>query len=111
MKRRAFLSLLTGSAAAAALPVKAKAAGGEFKGHPDNMAVLTDLTKCIGCRKCEKAFPGKFKVEGFLAHVCYEAKEQPTAEDIETVKCPTGALLTAARHQEIETIDPEYSLK
>ena len=55
MKRRAFLSLLTGSAAAAALPVKAKAAGGEFKGHPDNMAVLTDLTKCIGCRKCETA--------------------------------------------------------
>ena len=59
MKRRAFLSLLTGSAAAgmtAALPVaKAQAAGGEFPGYPDSNAVLTDLTKCIGCRKCEDA--------------------------------------------------------
>ncbi len=59
MKRRAFLSLLTGSAAAGmatALPVaKAQASGGEFGGYPDSNAVLTDLTKCIGCRKCEEA--------------------------------------------------------
>ena len=59
MKRRAFLSLLTGSAAAgitSTLPVsRAEAAGGEFKGYPDSNAVLTDLTLCIGCRKCEEA--------------------------------------------------------
>ena len=59
MKRRAFLSLLTGSAAVgvtSALPVtRAEAAGGEFKGYPDSNAVLTDLTLCIGCRKCEEA--------------------------------------------------------
>ena len=66
---------------------------------------------CLGCRKCEKTFPEKFKVEGFLARVRYDAGVLPTPEDIEVVKCPTGALLTAARHQEIETIDPEYSIK
>ena len=66
---------------------------------------------CLGCRKCEKTLPEKFKVEGFLARVRYEATELPTPEDIETVKCPTGALLTAVRHQEIETLDPEYSIK
>jgi hypothetical protein len=66
---------------------------------------------CLGCRKCEKVLPEKFKVEGFLAHVRCDAADFPTAEDVETVKCPTGALLTAARHREIETLDPEYSIK
>ena len=66
---------------------------------------------CLGCRKCEKAFSDKFKVDGFLAYVCYDAEVLPAEEDVETVKCPTGALLTAARHQEIETLDPEYSIK
>ena len=59
MKRRAFLSLLTGTTAAgitSVLPVsKAKAASGEFKGYPNSNGILTDLTKCIGCRKCEEA--------------------------------------------------------
>ena len=87
MKRRAFLSLLTGSAAAAALPVKAKAAGGEFSGHPDNMAVLTDLTKCIGCRKCETACS---KVNDLPAPVKGEdrsvfAEQRRTHADIYTV--------------------------
>ena len=87
MKRRAFLSLLTGSAAAAALPVKAKAAGGEFSGHPDNMAVLTDLTKCIGCRKCETACA---KVNDLPAPVKGEdrsvfAEQRRTHADIYTV--------------------------
>ena len=66
---------------------------------------------CLGCRKCEKAAPDKFKVEGFLARVNYEAENLPTAEDVEAVKCPTGALLTVARHNEIETFDPEFSIK
>jgi len=58
MKRRDFLSLLSVGAAAGAasvLPSKAQAAGGEFKGYPESNAILTDLTKCIGCRKCEEA--------------------------------------------------------
>ncbi len=58
MKRRDFLSLLTvGTAAgvAGAPAAKALASGGEFKGYEDSNAVLTDLTKCIGCRKCEQA--------------------------------------------------------
>jgi Fe-S-cluster-containing dehydrogenase component len=27
----------------------------EFEGHPDAMAVLHDVTRCVGCRKCEAA--------------------------------------------------------
>ena len=65
---------------------------------------------CLGCRKCEKTAPDKFKVEGFLAHVQYDAAVLPTEEDVAAVKCPTGALLTAARHKEIETNDPEFSV-
>ncbi|MBR7104358.1 MAG: RnfABCDGE type electron transport complex subunit B [Lentisphaeria bacterium] len=66
---------------------------------------------CLGCRKCERLAPEKFKVEGFLARVDYEADPPPTEEDVEKVGCPTGALLTASRHYEIETFDPEFSIK
>ena len=66
---------------------------------------------CLGCRKCEKTCPDKFKVEGFLAHVNYAAEKLPTAEDVAQIQCPTGALLTTERHQEIETFDPEFSAK
>ena len=59
MKRRAFLSMLTGTGAAGAAsmlaPSAARAAGGEFPGYPDSNGVLTDVTKCIGCRRCEEA--------------------------------------------------------
>ena len=58
MKRRDFLSLLSAGAVAgsAVLPAsRAQASGGEFKGYAESNAVLTDLTKCIGCRKCEEA--------------------------------------------------------
>ena len=27
----------------------------QFKGYPDSFGVLHDTTRCIGCRKCEKA--------------------------------------------------------
>lgn len=30
-------------------------ASGEFSGWPDSYGVLTDLTRCVGCRSCEKA--------------------------------------------------------
>ncbi len=66
---------------------------------------------CLGCRKCEKAAPDKFKVDGFLAHVRYDAEQLPSADDVESIKCPTGALLTLERHNEIETFDPEFSIK
>ena len=66
---------------------------------------------CLGCRKCEKAFPDKFQVDGALARVRYDAENLPTPEEAESVNCPTGALLSAARHLEIETLDPEHALK
>lgn len=46
---------------------------------------------CIGCRKCLKAQPDKFKVEGFLAAVNYDGVP-PTAEELAAIGCPTGCL-------------------
>lgn len=64
---------------------------------------------CLGCRKCARAFPDKFKVDGFKAQVNYEAKPLPTADDVQAVGCPTGCLLTADEHLKIEQNEPEWS--
>ena len=66
---------------------------------------------CIGCRKCAKFDAEKFQVNGTLASVNYDAATLPTAADVDEVKCPTGALLTAARHHDIETNDPAWENK
>ncbi|MCP4020220.1 MAG: 4Fe-4S dicluster domain-containing protein [Desulfobacteraceae bacterium] len=58
MSRRKFLSCLGAAALGTTTGVmgKAQAASNkDFKGHPDSFGVLHDITKCIGCRKCEKA--------------------------------------------------------
>lgn len=119
MKRRAFLSLLTGSAAAgmaSVLPAPAaKAAGGEFPGYPDSNGILTDLTKCIGCRKCEEAcarvndLPAPVPVEdrsvfetvrrtgadSFTVVNRYEAGEQPVFRKMQCMHCLEPACATA----------------
>ena len=66
---------------------------------------------CIGCRKCAKYDEKKFQVNGFLASVNYEADPLPGPDDVEQIKCPTGALLTAKRHHFIETNDPAWENK
>ena len=48
---------------------------------------------CIGCRKCEKVAPGKFKISGFLSGVNYESGNYPDREDVEKIKCPVNGLL------------------
>ena len=54
--RRKFLSVSLAGAAAGALTVSGRALGaGNFKGYPEGMGVLVDLTRCIGCRTCEAA--------------------------------------------------------
>lgn len=63
---------------------------------------------CIGCRKCARYAPEKFKVDGFLASVNYDAENLPDASDVENIKCPTGALLTAQQHHFIEKNDPAW---
>ncbi len=63
---------------------------------------------CLGCRKCEKAFPDKFKVEGFRGTVDYDAPQLPTAEEAASVKCPAHCLLTAAEHLAVEHNDPDH---
>ena len=64
---------------------------------------------CIGCRKCAKAAPEKFVIEGFKAAVNYAHAPLPTQEDVQAAGCPTGALLTAEEHLHIEKHDPDWS--
>ena len=54
--RRNFLSLgALGGCAAACSAVSSAAAQQSFGGWPDSYGMLTDFTKCVGCRSCEKA--------------------------------------------------------
>ncbi len=56
ISRRKFLGWMGAAGLASAVGSTAKAASNkEFKGYPDSMAVLHDITRCIGCRKCEAA--------------------------------------------------------
>ena len=57
ISRRKFLSWLGAAGVAGTVgrtPAHA-ASNKEFKGYPDSKAVLHDVTRCIGCRKCEAA--------------------------------------------------------
>lgn len=55
MLRRTFLGLMGTAVIGAVSPIKAMAAGKDFKGYPHSKGVLFDATRCIGCRKCEAA--------------------------------------------------------
>jgi formate dehydrogenase iron-sulfur subunit len=56
VNRRQFIrkSLLAGAAGTSGVAA-CKASGGAVEPQPDAMGVMTDLSKCIGCRKCEWA--------------------------------------------------------
>jgi formate dehydrogenase iron-sulfur subunit len=56
ISRRKFLGWMGAAGLAGTVGTSAQAASNkEFKGYPDSMAVLHDITRCIGCRKCESA--------------------------------------------------------
>ena len=56
ISRRRFLGWMGAASLTGALGTSARAASNqEFRGNPDSMAVLHDITRCIGCRKCEGA--------------------------------------------------------
>ncbi|MFZ1983813.1 MAG: 4Fe-4S dicluster domain-containing protein [Desulfatitalea sp.] len=56
ISRRGFLGWMGGAGLAAAGARTAQAASNQsFKGHAGSLAVLHDVTRCIGCRKCEAA--------------------------------------------------------
>ncbi len=56
ISRRKFLGWMGAAGLTSALGTKALAASNkDFKGHAGSMAVLHDMTRCIGCRKCEAA--------------------------------------------------------
>ena len=56
LSRRKFLGWIGAAGMTAAAGRKASAATTHhFEGYPDSMAVLHDITLCIGCRRCEGA--------------------------------------------------------
>ncbi|HET6516242.1 MAG TPA: 4Fe-4S dicluster domain-containing protein [Thermodesulfovibrionales bacterium] len=56
ISRRAFLGSVAGAGGAAMLAGPKKVLGyQEFTGWPNSKGCLTDLTRCVGCRSCEKA--------------------------------------------------------
>jgi formate dehydrogenase iron-sulfur subunit len=57
ISRRSFLGWLGAAGAGGAMAAgPARAAGnGQFAGYPESLGVLFDVTRCIGCRKCEEA--------------------------------------------------------
>ncbi len=64
---------------------------------------------CLGCRKCQRAFPDLFEVDGFKATVNYKAERLLTQEDLEVIKCPTNCLISTAEHIEIELHNPDHN--
>jgi len=54
INRRTFMGMLGAAGLAAAVP-KSQAEAWESKAKPDAFGCLVDLTRCIGCRKCEEA--------------------------------------------------------
>ncbi|THB81484.1 MAG: 4Fe-4S dicluster domain-containing protein [Desulfobacteraceae bacterium] len=57
ISRRKFLGGIGAAlgGAAASLGTAYGASNKHFKGHPNSFGVLHDITRCIGCRKCEEA--------------------------------------------------------
>lgn len=55
MSRRRFLKLGGTLMATAAVGPKLACAQHDFSGHPDRYGMLSDMTRCIGCRRCEAA--------------------------------------------------------
>lgn len=81
-----------------------------FCSNPEKAPAKRPVCKvpCIGCRKCEKAFPNSFKPEGFKVSVNYDSETFVTEKDIESVKCPSNCLLSSAQHLALEHSDPDH---
>ncbi|MCQ2379925.1 MAG: RnfABCDGE type electron transport complex subunit B [Victivallaceae bacterium] len=47
---------------------------------------------CIGCGKCSRHDPRRFRMNGFLASIDYTVEDLPDAGDVEAVGCPVKAL-------------------
>jgi len=72
-----------------------------FCNSPEKGAQKRQLCRaaCLGCGKCVRKDPEKFELSAGLAKVKYDAATLPTAETVEAVGCPTGALATTDRHR------------
>jgi formate dehydrogenase iron-sulfur subunit len=61
--RRGFLKgIAAGGVGAALLTGDEALASGDFTGYPDRYGMLTDISKCIGCRSCESACNGQHEL-------------------------------------------------
>ena len=80
--------------------VPAAARAHVFCNSPEKGAQKRQLCRsaCLGCGKCVRKDPEKFELNAALARVKYDAAELPTAELVEAIGCPTGALATIERH-------------
>ena len=70
---------------------------------PDKGIVKREYCKaaCIGCRKCSRAFPGKFKFDGFLAVIDYDNSKSLSSEDIEKCDCPANCIMKESDRYQI----------
>lgn len=55
---------------------------------------------CIGCRKCEKLCGSKFKLSGFLSQVNYADGAVVSGEEVRSIHCPVGCLLSVEERLE-----------
>jgi Fe-S-cluster-containing dehydrogenase component len=85
MKRRNFLkACLIGGATVTLGKTNKGWASGSFEGYPEAMGVLTDTTRCIGCRSCEAACNKEQSLpvpdKPFTDKSVFEEPRRPTAK-------------------------------
>lgn len=56
---------------------------------------------CLGCRKCAKAFPDNFTVDGFKAAVNYDCEKELPPDAVERIGCISGCLQLRSAHRGI----------
>jgi len=101
--RRGFFSIAAAVGAGTALGKagKARATHRHFEGYPDRFGMLTDISRCVGCRSCEAA--------------CNEANDLPRPhepfDDLEVLdekRRTTDHAYTVVNRYEVEGGDPVY---
>jgi Fe-S-cluster-containing dehydrogenase component len=90
LNRRDFLAL-AGMVGAAGVARPTAAAGRAERASDDWMGMLTDLTLCVGCRKCEWAckeangLPNRQPIEAYEDTAVFEHRRRPNAENFTVV--------------------------
>ena len=56
---------------------------------------------CLGCRKCAKAFPENFTINGFKADVNYDSEQELPPDAVERIGCISGCLQLRSEHRSV----------